>query len=132
MITFFQVNAWWLLPAIMYLIKVVIEIFVGQFRSREINLAVGRIGLEFCFLSLGFYGLALIVKSSKFYGDWCEIQGIAAFVFFVALMLLYFVAVLVYKRGGQRIGIWPFRKLKWLLAASVAGVFALVVSLHLF
>lgn len=116
----------------MYLVKVLIEIFAGRFRSSEINLAVGRIGLEFCFLSLGFYALALVLESSKFNGEWSDIQGIAACLFFIALIILYSLAVLLYKLGGKKIGIWPFRKLKWLLATSVVGVFALVVSLHLF
>lgn len=132
MVTFFQTNAWWFLPLVMYPIKILIEICVGVILPGERTLAIRRIGLEFCFLSLGFYALALVFESSKFYGEWREIQGIAAFISFAFLLILYVGAVLIYKYRGEEIGLWPFRKLKWLFPASVVGVFALVVSLLLF
>jgi len=117
---------------VMYPIKILIELCVGRIVKWEGILAIRRIGLEFCFLSLGFFALALALESSKFYGEWREIQGIAVFISFTVLLILYFLAVIIYKHRGEKIDISPFRKLKWLLPASVVGVFALMVSLNLF
>ena len=132
MINTIQANVWWILPLIMYPLKILIEVCVGGILKRENQLALRRIGLELCFLSLGFYALALTLKSSKFYVEFHDIQGIAACISIIILLILYFLAVLAYKFGEKKIALSPFRKLKWFLAASFAGVLALVISLFLF
>lgn len=118
-----------ILTVTFFIVKMGIELFLVRIIDDEVQLVFKRLGQEFCFLGLSFFGLALLDQDSYIYND-----SLLTFASFITIVFLYAFAVAIYKYYYlERLNPGQMRFRQWLVLvfSTAPGIAALMFSLKL-